>query len=44
MVYFAPYVPHAEINLEASKAVEFVVIRTDSEKIRVNLDIAAVAG
>jgi uncharacterized RmlC-like cupin family protein len=41
MVYFAPYVPHAEINLDASKAAEFVVVRTDNEKIRVNLDISA---
>jgi uncharacterized RmlC-like cupin family protein len=42
MVYFAPYVPHAEINLDASKAAEFVVVRTDNEKIRVNLDISTV--
>jgi uncharacterized RmlC-like cupin family protein len=41
MVYFAPYVPHAEVNLDNSKAAEFVVVRTDDEKILISLDNAA---
>jgi uncharacterized RmlC-like cupin family protein len=42
MVYFAPYVPHQEINPDANKAVEFVVVRSDSEGIFVGLDIVPV--
>jgi uncharacterized RmlC-like cupin family protein len=37
-VYFAPYVPHQEANFDASECVEFVVIRSDNEKIVVKLD------
>jgi uncharacterized RmlC-like cupin family protein len=37
-VYFAPYVPHQERNLDASETLDFVVIRSDKERIVVNLD------
>jgi uncharacterized RmlC-like cupin family protein len=37
-VYFAPYVPHQELNLDADKTVDFVVVRSDNEKIVVPLD------
>jgi uncharacterized RmlC-like cupin family protein len=39
MVYFAPYVPHQELNPDPGEAVEFVVIRSDNEGIFVKLDI-----
>lgn len=42
MVYFAPYVPHQEINLDPGEAVEFVVVRSGNEGIFVALDIAPV--
>jgi uncharacterized RmlC-like cupin family protein len=38
-VYFAPYVPHQERNLDASETLDFVVVRSDNERIVVNLDI-----
>jgi uncharacterized RmlC-like cupin family protein len=41
-VYFAPYVPHQELNLEANERLEFVVVRSDNERIVVNLDIVPV--
>lgn len=41
-VYFPPYVPHEEQNLNAIDPVEFVVIRSDNAGIRVDLDIAPV--
>lgn len=37
-VYFAPYVPHQEFNPSASADVEFVVVRSDNERIVVKLD------
>jgi uncharacterized RmlC-like cupin family protein len=37
-VYFAPFVPHQERNLDAEQTVEFVVVRSDGEKIAVPLD------
>ena len=37
-VYFAPYVPHQELNLDADESVDFVVVRSDNEKIVVPLD------
>jgi uncharacterized RmlC-like cupin family protein len=40
-VYFAPYVPHQELNI-ADETLDFVVIRSDNERIAVNLDIAPV--
>ena len=41
-VYFAPYVPHQELNLDANETVDFVVVRSDNEKILVNLDVVPV--
>jgi uncharacterized RmlC-like cupin family protein len=37
-VYFAPYVPRQELNLDADESVDFVVVRSDNEKIVVPLD------
>lgn len=37
-VYFAPFVPHQERNLNAGDTVEFVVVRSDNERIAVPLD------
>jgi uncharacterized RmlC-like cupin family protein len=37
-VYFAPYVPHQELNPDDSEPVDFVVVRSDDEKIVVALD------
>ena len=41
-VYFLPYVPHQERNLSEHEAVEFLVVRSDNEKIAVRLDVLAV--
>jgi len=41
-VYFAPYVPHQELNLDANETVDFVVVRSDNEKIVVKLDVVPV--
>jgi uncharacterized RmlC-like cupin family protein len=41
-VYFAPYVPHQEFNPDAAESVDFVVVRSDNEKIVVKLDVEAV--
>ena len=41
-VYFSPYVPHQERNLSGEEAVEFLVARSDSEKIVVALDFRLV--
>ena len=41
-VYFAPHVPHQERNLSDSESVEFLVVRSDNEKIAVSLDAAVV--
>ena len=38
-VYFAPNVPHQEINLDPGQPVDFVVVRSDNSGIRVDLDI-----
>jgi hypothetical protein len=40
-VYFTPYVPHQELNLDANATLDFVVVRSDGERIAVNLDIVA---
>src|SRR5581483_5260568 len=42
-VYFAPFVPHQEINLDAGASLDFVVVRSDGERIALDLDIAPVA-
>jgi len=41
-VYFAPYVPHQELNPDERETVDFVVVRSDNEKIVVGLEIAPV--
>jgi len=38
-IYFAPHVPHWERNLSDTEAVEFVVVRSDNERIAVALDV-----
>jgi uncharacterized RmlC-like cupin family protein len=38
-VYFAPYVPHEERNLQGDQAAEFVVVRTDNERISVPVEL-----
>ncbi|TQF40999.1 mannose-6-phosphate isomerase [Bradyrhizobium sp. UNPF46] len=38
-VYFAPNVPHQEINLDPDQPVHFVVVRSDNSGIRIDLDI-----
>jgi uncharacterized RmlC-like cupin family protein len=40
-VYFAPFVPHQELNHDAGSALDFVVVRSDGERIVVNLDPVA---
>jgi len=42
LTYFSPYVPHQERNLSDSEPVEFLVIRSDSEKIAIPLVAAIV--
>jgi len=42
MVYFTPFVPHQEINLDPGEPVDFLVVRSDSEKIAVTLALSAV--
>ncbi|MDF3839163.1 cupin domain-containing protein [Cupriavidus basilensis] len=37
-VYFAPNVPHQELNLSNIEAVDFLVVRSDNEKIAIKLD------
>lgn len=41
-VYFAPFVPHQELNLSASEMLDFVVVRSDNERIVNNLDVVPV--
>lgn len=41
IVYFAPYVPHQERNLEDGETL-FVVVRSDNERIAVSLDVVPV--
>jgi uncharacterized RmlC-like cupin family protein len=41
-VYFAPNVPHQERNLGAIEPADFLVVRSDNERIAVRLDIAPV--
>jgi uncharacterized RmlC-like cupin family protein len=42
LVYFAPNVPHQEQNLDARDTLDFVVVRSDSERIAISLDVEAV--
>jgi uncharacterized RmlC-like cupin family protein len=39
-IYVPPYVPHQELNADASEPVEAVVVRSGQEPVVVNLDIA----
>ena len=41
-VYFAPNVPHQERNLDDGETLEFVVVRSDNERIAVCLDVVPV--
>jgi uncharacterized RmlC-like cupin family protein len=41
-IYVPPYVPHQEINASANEPLDCVIIRSDSEPVVVNLEIAAV--
>src|ERR1700732_3813557 len=41
-VYFAPYVPHQELNLDADETLDFVVVRSNNKGIAVDLDIVPV--
>jgi len=41
-VYFAPFVPHQELNLDAAGTLDFLVVRSDNERIAVNLDVVPV--
>jgi uncharacterized RmlC-like cupin family protein len=41
--YFVPHVPHQERNPSASEPVDFLVVRTDGERIAVKLDAEPVA-
>ena len=38
-VYFAPQVPHQEINPDPHEPVDFVVVRSDNSGTRIDLDI-----
>jgi len=38
-VYFAPHVPHQELNVATDETLDFVVIRSDNATIAVELDI-----
>jgi uncharacterized RmlC-like cupin family protein len=42
LVYFAPYVPHQELNLALDEALDFVSVRSNDDGIVVNLDVASV--
>jgi uncharacterized RmlC-like cupin family protein len=41
-VYFSPNVPHQERNLSDIETVEFLVVRSDNERIAVSLDVAPI--
>jgi uncharacterized RmlC-like cupin family protein len=38
-VYFTPHVPHQERNLSATEATDFLVVRSDNERIAVPLEV-----
>lgn len=42
VVYFAPHVPHQERNLNDGETVEFLVVRSNNERIAVNLEVTPV--
>lgn len=39
-IYVPPFVPHQEINASSDEALECVLVRSDSEAVVINLDIA----
>jgi uncharacterized RmlC-like cupin family protein len=39
-IFIPPYVPHQEINASPDEVLECVLVRSDSEAVVVNLDIA----
>jgi uncharacterized RmlC-like cupin family protein len=41
-IFVPPYVPHQEINAEADKTLECVLVRSDGQAVAVNLDIEPV--
>ncbi len=41
-VYFKPYVPHQELNPSDGESVDFLVVRSDNERIVVALDVVPV--
>jgi uncharacterized RmlC-like cupin family protein len=41
--YFPPYVPHCELNLDPAATLTFLVVRSDNEKLNLDLDIVPVA-
>jgi uncharacterized RmlC-like cupin family protein len=40
-IYVPPYVPHQEINASPDETLECVLVRSDTDAVVVNLDIAA---
>ena len=40
-IYVPPFVPHQEINASADETLECVLVRSDTDAVVVNLDIAA---
>ena len=40
--YFAPHVPHQEQNLDPRDTLDFVVVRSDGERIALHLDVMPV--
>jgi uncharacterized RmlC-like cupin family protein len=40
-IYVPPYVPHQEINADASASLECVIVRSDKEPVVVNLEVTA---
>jgi uncharacterized RmlC-like cupin family protein len=41
-IYFSPYVPHQERNLSNTEPLNFLVVRSDNERIAVALDVEPV--
>jgi uncharacterized RmlC-like cupin family protein len=41
-VYFAPYVPHQEQNLDPNETFDIVSVRSNNEGIRIDLDVEPV--
>jgi uncharacterized RmlC-like cupin family protein len=42
-VYFAPFAPHAEFNLDPAATLDFLVVRSDGERIVLPLETQPVA-